>query len=1022
MQTLPAQETTVFTEANLAYKRGVELYNQGVFGLAQKEFKSANDLLRPVNEPEWEEIKMESALYFAKCAVRLEQPGAEVLVIDLLRQEAPSPVAGQAALEIGDYYFNKKDYKNALTYYDMAPNAAGAARDELSFKKGYSYFVTKNFKAAKQLFAATRENSRSEWYHPSNYYYGCCMFFEGRYDDALKAFMRCEASNQYNKLIPYYLCQIYFARKQYDQVISYGEPKAKDNALKNRAEINQLVGKAYFEKKDFKKALPYLEFAAKNGASLTPADYYQLGYAQYQNGFYKQAIDNFEQLTKQDSLLGQNGLYHLGDCYLRTNNKFAARNAFGQAAGLNLDPSVRDDALFNYAKLSYELKYDRDALTALQNIPPTSPNYAEAQNLMSAIFLNTRDYDRAIATLESYKNRNAKLDATYQQVCYLRGVQLYQNNMKDEARRFFNKSLDFPIDKRTAALCSYWMGVIAHESSEYVISRGHLSAFLNQAGAYRDLPEESSLMMGQYVQGYNFLKLDDYGSALTNFRNAVDGLTRNQNAVKSEQISKGVLGDATLRAGDCHFKRNQYKEALEYYNSAINRRFDGFEYAIYQKAIIRGLQGSPFDKILGLEELVSKYPQGQYTDEALFQLGITYQEIDKSDQAIVPLKRLVSEFRGRSTLINQALLRLGLISYNQGNTTAAVNYYKQVFTNNPENLEAKDALAALEEIYVRDLNRPEEYFSFLETIPGYNISTASRDSVTYASAEIQYNSGRFTQAIDGFSAYLGKYPNGLYVNQAFYYRGESYSNPAVNRYDLALKDYAAVVNRGPSKFYVKSAEKAAYIALNLKDYNQALEMSRKWEETAGTDNARLDAQLMVMETAYLLKNTAVVNEYARRIISARQASNDQMAWAHYYLGKTAFDQGNDVTANSSLSIVTQLSTAEIMAESYHLLAQIRFKQKRYAEAESLISDANKAGAGYDDWIARNLILLSDVYLAQGDKNSASAALEAVLENYRGDDPSIMSLARQKYNQINSGPKPPGSKGVDNLLLLDDKGN
>jgi tetratricopeptide (TPR) repeat protein len=104
-------------------------------------------------------------------------------------------------------------------------------------------------------------------------------------------------------------------------VISYGSAKAKDNDLKNRSELNQLVGQAYFEKGDFKRALPYLEFAATNGARLRPADYYQLGYTQYQNGFYKQAIENFEQLSKQDSLLGQNGLYHLGDSYLRTNNR-----------------------------------------------------------------------------------------------------------------------------------------------------------------------------------------------------------------------------------------------------------------------------------------------------------------------------------------------------------------------------------------------------------------------------------------------------------------------------------------------------------------------------------------------------------------------------------------------------------------------------------------------------------------------------------------------------------------------------
>lgn len=1018
-----AQQTTVFTEANLAYKRGVDLFNQGVYGLAQQEFQTAINLLRPVNEPEWRETKTNAELYYAKCAVRLEQPEAEVLVIDLLRDKAPSPVASQAALEIGDYYFNAKKYDKALAYYDMAPAGSGAARDEINFKKGYSLFVTKKFPQAKALFAGIKENPRSEWYYPSNYYYGCCVFFEGRYDDALKAFGRCEESPKYKKLIPYYQTQIYFAKKQYDQVIAYAAPKAKDNNLSNQAEISQLVGKAYFEKKDYTKALPYLDFAARNGVNMTPGDYYQLGYAQYQNKYYKEAIENFEQLTKQDSLLGQNGLYHLGDCYLRTNNKFAARNAFGQASSLNYDPSVKEDALFNYAKLSYELKYDRDALTAFQSIPAGSQYFDEAQNYMSDIFLNTRDYDRAISTLEGMKNRNQRLNTAYQKVCYLRGLQLYQNNQKDEARRYFNKSLDFPLDKTTAALCSYWMGVIAHENGEYNISKTHLSAFLSQAANLRDLPEESSLAMGQYVQGYNFLKLNDFNGALTNFAACVEGLKRDQPKIKSDQIRTAVLGDAILRAGDCHFKKKQYKEALSFYNEAITRKADGFEYALYQKAIIRGLQGSPLDKILALEDLVTKYPNSRFTDEALYQLGVTYQEIGKFDQAIPPLKRLVADFRGRSNLVNQALLRLGLISYNQGNTTAAVNYYKQVFSNNPENAEAKDALAALEEIYVKELNRPDEYFSFLETVPGYNVSTASKDSVTYQSAEIQYQNGRYTQAIDGFTTYLSKFPNGRYVVPAYYFRAESYAAGTIGKYDLAQKDYATVVGKGPGKYFAKAAEKAALISFNNKDYTQSLELARKWEESAQNDNSRLDAQVHILRTAYITKNSVAVFEYGRKVSTAMVASTDQVATANYYMGKTAYDQGNYPQANTYLRNVTQQTQSEMMAESWHLLAQIMYKQRRYSEAEQLVTDANKASAGYNDWIARNLILLSDVYADSGDKNSAQAALEAVLENYKGNDPTILATAREKYNALSTGKPapPPGSKGVE-LLELDEGGH
>jgi tetratricopeptide (TPR) repeat protein len=1023
-----AQQTTVYTEANQAYHRGVDFFNQHIYGLAQKEFKTAIDLLRPVNEPEWKAIKTEAELFHAKCAVRLGQPEAAKLTLDFLREHAPSPVASQAALEVGDYYFDQKEYDKALTYYDMAPSGSGSVRDEIQFKKGYSYFVTKQFARAKSELAPLKNNTRGEWYYPAHYYSGCCSFFEGKYDEAAKSFVICEQSDKYKASVPYYITQIYAHKKQYDQVIAYGAPKAQDGNIKSRPELNQLVGQAYFEKGDYKKALPYLEYAVSNGANIRPADYYQLGYAQYRAGAYKQAIENFEQLSKQDSLLGQNGLYHLGDCYIRTGNKFNARTAFGQAANLNFDKSVKEDALINYAKLSYELKYDRDAIEALQQFPPNSKYYEDAQALMSEVFLNTRDYDRAVSTIEGMKTRTPKLNATYQKVTFNRGLQLYQNGQKEEARRYFNKSLDHPLDKRTAVLCSFWMGSIANETEEWNISKQHITTFLNGAKAYNDLPEESNLTMGQYVQGYNLLKLKDYKTALANFRAAVDGIKKNMNRIQSEQIKTAVLGDAVLRAGDCHFKNKQYSDALAYYNEAVNKQHKGFEYALYQKAIIRGLQGSQLDKALALESLVEKYPQNQYVDEALLELGNTYLEMGKLGEATQPLRQLVQDFRGKSPFVNKALMQLGIISFRQGNYNAAANYYKQVFSNNPEASEAKDALALLKETY-DELGRPDEYLAFLETVPGYKVSNTSRDSIVFQSAEYQFENGRYQQAIDGFTNYLAKYPNGPNAMAAYYYRAESYASNDIRKYSQALKDYATVVGRGPGKWYARSAERATLLALNHeKNPTQALEYARKWEESAPTEASRFSAQLVALESAYKSGNNSVaVSEYANKVNASPLASAEQLAYANFYLGKIAFDKGDYNRAYPSLQSVTENSGSEIMAESYHLMGQILYRQKKYADAEELITGpANKNSAGYDNWIARNLILLSDIYLEQGDKNSASAALEAVLENYKGDDPTILNLARQKYNKLGTNAPQQRSNNLNekggNFIETEEGGN
>src|SRR5690606_28201401 len=107
---LIAQQTTVFTEANEAYKNGVTLFGEGVYGKAQQEFQRAAQLLLPVNEPQADLLRSKAELNYARCAVRLKQPDGEKLILDFIRKESPNPMAGEALVEVADYYYNSKEY------------------------------------------------------------------------------------------------------------------------------------------------------------------------------------------------------------------------------------------------------------------------------------------------------------------------------------------------------------------------------------------------------------------------------------------------------------------------------------------------------------------------------------------------------------------------------------------------------------------------------------------------------------------------------------------------------------------------------------------------------------------------------------------------------------------------------------------------------------------------------------------------------------------------------------------------
>ncbi|MDX1939177.1 MAG: tetratricopeptide repeat protein [Saprospiraceae bacterium] len=996
---LLSQETTVFTEANAAYKRGMSFYEQGLFAKAQSEFKTATDMLLPVNEGDSKLLRAKSELYFAKCAIQLDHPDGEKLILDFIRTYSPDPIANQALIDVANYYFNAEDYDKAIDYFTKVPiNAMGRdQRAEAKFKLGYAYFVKKQFANAKNNFVDVKDIP-GDYFYPTNYYLGICYFFEGNYDNAIRSLRVAEQYDGYKPQIPYYIAQIYFAERRYDELIAYAEPKLADRKLQKDKEIRQLIGQSYFEKGEYAKALPYLEYYAERSSTMREEEFYQLAYAQYKTNNLQKAIKNFEELANADSQMAQFAMYYLADCYLKVGQKASARTAFGTAKRMSYDKGIQEEALFNYAKLSYELKDPREAIASLQDIGPSSRYYAEAQTLMSEIFLSYRDYKQALDILEKMQNKTPQLRESYQKVAYLRALQLIQENDLAAAKLYLTKSLQDPVDTKTKALAVYWQGDVAQREKDYDGSVRLITQFLTLAKSMTGLPDESSLFTANYIQGYNYLKQQNYTAALGFFQEAVTGIKRNLSFIASENVKNDVLGDATLRAGDCYFKRNQYADAVRYYDEAIDRHYSGFVYAIYQKAIIEGLRRNTAEKLLALERIVKDYPRSDFADDALLQLGITYQEIGQLNQAVPPLRQLVTDYKGKTPLVNQGLIRLGLITYNQNNPQGAISYYKQVFSNNPTPEEGSLALAALEEIYVDDLGRADEYFAFLETIPGYKVDNIAKDSISFKVAEAQFQNGSYQRAADLYSDYLRKYPNGRYILSAHYNRGESYA--VLKQYDQALSDYEFVVERGQSTFYLKALEKAALIAYNYsQDFAKAYNFYTKLEVAATNEDMRFEAQLGALRSAYRTGNQQAVFDLSNKVANSSNASQDQKATANFYIGKIAFDRKDYDNALTSLNRVIAQSDNEQTAEARYLVAYIYYLKRDLEKAQQLCINANKESSAYPYWVAKSVLLLSDILAEKGDLYNARAALEALIENYT-EDQEIVQTARTKLNQLN----------------------
>ncbi len=1024
-QAVNAQFSSVYTEQDRLYKEGKQFYADGLFAEAKAAFRAYREQALTAEAGASESLRNEAALYEVLSAVHLGDAEAVWFADRFIREHSPGLLANQATYEMGNYYYRSRDYATASQYYSrVEPGMLSPAEaDEMLFKRGYSQFVLKQFAQAGGVFNQLK-NRPGQYQSDAMYYFALTEYYRGRERQALEEFRRLENDRKYGRIVPFYIAQIMFNQGEYAAVAQYGTAQLNDRNQRYVTELNLLVGQSYFELREYEKAYPHLEANYRASRSLREQDLYQLAYVQYKTGRYDEAIRNFEQLDVSGSAIAQNAMYHLGDAYLKRGNKNAARNAFDRARRMDHNKELQATALLTFAKLSYELGYHRDAIEILQDIPPGSPHYNEAQTMLSDLFINTRDYENALRILESIPNRGPKLQEAYQKVTYLRAIQLYNDRAFGEAEPLFHKSIQTGVDMYYVALSKYWLGQIAYEKDQYDQSIRYLNEFVTAAAGVGELPEASGLITAYYTLGYNYLKKETFSSAQSFFERAIQGIEQQMNHLQSDIVKRQIYADALLRHGDAALQRNQYDRAQGSYQKVIQQNLPGADYAMFQRGIIFGVQGRNVDKLMALESMVSRFPRSNYAPDALLNIGVTYQTMNRPNEARENLLKLVNG-HPNSPLVNQAYIQLGLIAFNMGRSEEALNYYKQVFANNPASSEARDALKNIEEIYIEEGN-PDGYFAFIESIPGLavNVTDLARDSINFRAAEAQYIQGDYTRAVQAYTNYINSFPNGRSILSAYFHRGESHF--ALREYSKAKPDYEEVISRGRSSYLDRALRKAALISYNIdRDFAKAFQQFKQLEEIATSEDIRFEAQINALRSAYRTKNAQGVYMYASKVETNTRADNRDRGEASYYLGKTALEMEELEKARTAFNRTIQLMDNEWSAEARFQIAYIYYLQRDLEIARQLCLNIRREIPSYEYWVARSVVLLGDIFAEEGEFFNARVAYESIIENYTGDD-NLVEQTRQKLARLDAGQlpdrKPIEDRPQGDQLLMDDPDN
>lgn len=993
-----AQESALYRDYQKTYKKGMHFYQQKLYAAALQELDKVvaqKDLFQDTDVPFF---ILSSELHAGLAALYTQQKDAQKRLIYFIEKNEPSSVANKARLAMGNYYYDQRNYTLAIKYLSKISylDLTNIEIIEHKFKLAYCYFVKKKFKQAEALFFQIKE-AKTIYYYPANYYYGIIKFFDKNYEDALSSFQKVQASSRYQKIVPSYICQIYFAKKQYQQLIAYGQPLVDKKDLREAQQIAQLLGQSYFETANYTKALPYLETYVAKSNRVSKEALYQLGFTQYKVGKFDKALENFGQLNDLNNQMGQSALYSMADCLLKTNNKSAARQAFQKASQLDFDQDLKEDAMINYAKLSFEQGFDSDAVLALEYFnDKSSAYYNEAQNLLAKVLINTRDYDVALDLLRNMRTKTQTLKETHQKIAYFRGVQWYSNAAYSKAIQLFNESINIGIHQETIALSHFWKAEGLFKLAKYDASISEYFKFNLLAKTQQQLPANSTLAVSNYGLGYGYLKKGDFGNAARYFGQSVSYIKPRISNINDAYVTDFVYPDALIRSGDCLLYLRDFSRAKGYYNTIINKKYPNQDYAMFQLSLIHNIQNKSALQIALLDKIINNFPSSLYADDALYAKGNAYLIQNDKDNASFAFEQLIRKYPNSSTA-NKAMLKLGLIAYAQNNNAKALQYYEEVFRSYPQSEEGSDALAALKEIYIESGN-PDGYFQFINSVQGFEIDELEKDSLMYQSAQRQFDNGDWELAVASYSSYLTKFPTGIHSLQAHFNRGESFFD--LKRYEEALSDYAYISDNGNQSFAEIANHRAANICyFSTQNFGEALRFYLRLEKVASSADMLFESQQFGMRSSFYAGQLDSLPTIAERFMNNERATTQDHAEANYYIGKSRLAQQQYAAALTAFNKNIELSGDDVRsAESRYWRAYIAYENRDLDKAMDLCFQNNKEIPAHPYWLVKSFILLADIYAEKGNLFQAKATLQSIVDNYTGDQ-ELMDEASQKLKLV-----------------------
>lgn len=930
----------------------------------------------------------EAAFYVAMSQARRSSDCTEIVLGKYL-QEYPFTIhRHEILLALGNYYYNNGNYAKAGDCYKNLDlkNVNTGERDGVIYRTAFCHIKAGEQKKAMPLLKALAQNS-AKYRDEARYYEGYIHYENKDYSSAYRSLSRVNSSSRYGYEAQYILTNIDFLKRDYAKAIAHSEQLLNANYdTIHVAELHRIMGESHYQLGNDKKANEYLVKYLQRTKAPARNTLYMAGILAYRNGNYPRSIELLSQTADTLDAIGQNALLHVGLSHLQQKEVQKAAQAFERAALSQQDKTVREVALYNLALCYYDSNFSMfDSTISLfekfLSEHPTSVYADEVKARLSDLYIHSRNYKAALNYIDNIKKPSAELLKKRQEVLYMIGTEEFANNSISSAGDWFTQAIkvgNYAPEYRARSI--YWLGECCYRNKAYNAALKCYNQFLStQVTTDADI-----VALAHYNAGYCHFEMNNYDKALTSF----DVFTK-----QASNADEALLTDAYNRIGDCYFHDKAYDKANDYYAKASLSRAGGGDYALLQQAVISGINKKNKQKVAKLQQLIKLYPQSEYSEEVYNEMGQTYLAMNKSKNAIKTYQELVEKYP-EGLWARRAMLQIGSIYYNIDDVDNSIEAYRALVEQHPTSGEAKIAAEELKSIYI-EINRVGDLSAFMQDY-GVSYQKNELDSLTYLAAERSYIKQGESEP---FKAYIAQYPQGNYVANAYFHLG-NVADAQPNE-DEALQCYQNSLASNPvSEFAEDALIRCSAILYDKKDYTKAVEYYNRLETLASSIEVRQSARLGAMRCYASLQQHKEVIDAANRLLTNSNLSPEIKQEALYSRATAYTALAEHGKAYNDYTTLAADTRSVYGAESAYKVAEYLFEHNQLDRAEKAANAFVEQGTTHAYWMARNFILLSDIYAAKGDSFTAQQYLVQLKENYPGKDDDIASIIDEKLYALN----------------------